>query len=212
MAPVGAVPGFGDSQGFSNGGDGSHAASHSEWAAANVPAGGAERDTAGVSALASAPDYSAPAGGWQHQAGVGAEQPPAGHGAAADFSSAAAAGYRDAWGASSRDGGNPAAMPWQPPAEPGLPGDTGTSAQAPFAHADGPADAAQAPPYGGMSFGGGGGYGASPLQLSPPSVPDPAAVYGGTEAEPSVNDWQPGVGPGTGSAAVVEDEMVELDF
>ena len=211
---MGAVPGFGDPQVFSNGADGSHAASHSEWAAVDVPAGGAERDTASMAAFASAPDHSAIASGWQHQAstGVGGEQPPAVDGAAANFSSAAAAGYGDAWGAASRGGGDDtAAMPWQLPAEPGLAGDTGTSAQAPFAHADGTVDAAQVPPHGGMSFGGG-GYGASPLQLSPPSVLDPAAAYGSAEAGASLNEWQPGVGPGTGSAAIAEDEMVELDF
>ena len=212
MAPVGAAPGFGDPQGLSYGADGSHAASHSEWAAADVPAGGgAERDTAGTAAFASATQSAVPGSGWQHPAYDGSEQSVAGRGAEASFSGAAA-GYGDAWGASSGSGGNPAALPWQPPAEPGLPGDTGTAAQAPFAHAEAPADAAQAPPYGGMSFGGGGGYGTSPLQLSPPSVLDPAAAYAGAEAEPSANEWQPGVGPGTGSAAVVEDEMVELDF
>jgi len=207
---VGAVPPSDHHPASFSGADGSQAASHSEWAAADVPLAGAERDTAGAAAFASAPDHSLPPGnGWQHQAGVGGEQSAPNLGAETSFGSAAAAGYGDAWGASSRGGGDPVAMPWQPPVEPGLPGDSDSKGQAPFAHGDGPADAAQAPPYGGMSFGGGAGYGTSPLQLSPPSVLDSAAAYGGAEAEPSGTEWQPGVGPGTG---VVEDEMVELDF
>ena len=206
VPPEATVPGAGEPLGLSSGADGSLAAPHSEWAAADVPAGDAERDGADTAAFASAPDHPAPGSGWQHQADEGSEQSAAGH--EANFSGAAA-GYGDAWNAS-RGGGDPVAMPWQPPPEPRLPDDTGTTVQAPSAHGEIPAaDAAQAP-YSGISFGGG-GYGSSPLQLSPPSMPEPAATYG-AEAGTSVSEWQPGVGPGTGSAAAVEDEMVELDF
>ena len=203
----GALPGFGEPQPSRNNGDVSgYAAPHSEWAAADVPASGAERDTAGTAAFAPVTDHSGRGSGWQEQADIGGDQSAAPHGARA--LSGIAPGYGDAWSAS-RGGGDTAATQWQPPLEPQLLGDAGTAAQAQFAHGDSPTHAAQ-PPYGGMSFGGG-GYGTSPLELSPPSVLEPAAAYG-AEAGASVNEWQPGVGPGTGSAAFVEDEMVELDF
>jgi hypothetical protein len=58
-----------------------------------------------------------------------------------------------------------------------------------------------------------GGYGESPLELSPPSVIEPGARLGAEGGADAANEWhQTGTGPGVSSIAVGEDEMVELDF
>ena len=193
------------------------AGAHSQWAAADVPASGAEAGSTGAAPLSGeAARGSVSGSGWHGDAGGGGEQSArAGGRAAQPESNGASAGHGDAWGRP-QGGSEPAAVQWQPPPETGGVGAAG-QASASAEHSGLPET--DHLPYGGMSFGSGGygvasgngAYGSSPLQLSPPTVPEPGVAFG-AEAGPAANDWQPGAGPGTGSAITAEDEMVELDF
>ena len=185
---------------------------HSAWAAADVFAGGAERHAGGADRGGAVPGpQSANTRGWQSGAYDGNHSSTAAGlslgGAEADDGTAQ---YALQWGGTRAD--EPAPATWQPPPEDG----GGAAPQ----HNDGAAAAGWAVPYDSMLGSGGGygtgpstgGYGGSPLELSPPSVIEPAAGFG-MDGGAAADEWQqPGKGSGVSSVAVVEDEMVDLDF
>ena len=166
-----------------------------------MPAGPAEQHTGGADPLGGPGSaLEPPTRGWQGQADFSGQTDVSlsGH----DLSGVANGGpqdYGNSWDAPR--GEEPAPTTWQPPPE-----DIGETA-------------GWAGPFNGMpaSDGGAGtsngGYGGSPLELSPPSIIEPDVGLGAGVGADAANEWhQTGTGPGVSSIAVGEDEMVELDF